>query len=192
MISASPITRLTAFYREGFDRVELTWSVSYLLPEAVTSFDVVRDGTVIDTVSDPALRLYVDPDGAPDMEYQIEAYSDSDVYPLSEIATATADLVPMCLVEGTVIGLDGSPLVGAKVYAAAIEPQSKDNGVWTGLDVGVEVAADASGFFSIPLPQGVRVRIRIPDARVSDNILVPDAGQALLTEIAARRNDYVV
>jgi hypothetical protein len=83
----------------------------------------------------------------------------------------------VCSITGTVSKLDGSPVVGAQVYATVRSTQADQGGqVASGTGVSsaqIEAFTGDAGEFSIQLIQGAVVLLEIPTINLRKEITVP-------------------
>ena len=192
MPEASAITRLFAKWNETHSRVELSWSVSELLPEPVTDVEILRNGGPVAVVQADDMK-YVDRDGLEDDTYILRPHTADpyDPYADSEEVEATSSVVAMCTIQGTLHGLNGSPVVAAEVRARNDVPDVLTGGQSIEVENDLVVTSDTSGVFAIDLPQGIKVRLEIDAIGYTEPITVPEQGSAQLSEIS-RLPDLIV
>lgn len=92
-----------------------------------------------------------------------------------------------CTVSGSVVYLDGTPVVGTQVVAT-MESTDRDQGGQMVDGVGValrpsEAFTDADGIFSLLLVRGARVLLEVPDIKLRKIITVPNVAAIDFAEL---------
>lgn len=123
-----------------------------------------------------ATHEYTDADGVLEDFYAISTIdgvaNESDLSSLRQPINFTG---PICVVEGTLMDLQGVRQSDKTVTARIVSPPegSANHSFVTNQTVSILTGED--GRFSLPLLQGAKVIFEIDDARISDPILIPAA-----------------
>lgn len=140
--------------------------------------------TVTAPVDPEALVEFEDPDGTLSDYYALTTVdsmaNESSKTNYRQPVTATG---PLCVIEGTIINLQGVRMVDAEVTAFLQFPPEDDT-----MNVGItkdpiKTLSGPDGRFSLPLLQKALVRIEIPAISYTQYITVPEKAYALLNEI---------
>jgi len=78
----------------------------------------------------------------------------------------------LCLVYGTLVDIEGDPIVGKPVKAIYKRESSRNDRVGT---ITRQVETDDNGFFTLPLLREADVVLSIPDLQYSELLKIPDA-----------------
>lgn len=91
-----------------------------------------------------------------------------------------------CTISGTIVGLDGEPVIGAEVVASVIASDDLGGQVLSDTLVtsdDIMVVTDEDGEFEIDLLQGATVLFCIAAVRLRKRLIVPCEPQTTLAEL---------
>ena len=182
--------------------IKLTWLPNpesdideYQIWRSSDNFNFTQQAIVPHNLSDPLVfdtgtgRFYwEDPTGTTVLWYKIravDAVGNLSAFTISK--QAGPPLPPICVVFGTVLGIDGEPETEAQVQVFIVDTKKGKEGQFVSSD-GVtsnpaEVFTDDNGFWEANIIRESVVRIVIPKINLDAEITIPDAVSAAITTL---------
>jgi hypothetical protein len=99
--------------------------------------------------------------------------------------------INVCAVTGTLLDLNGAPIVNATVRAGAYSQPllDNDNGIGFASNF-IETFSTSTGTFSINLPQGMVMWLSIPSIGYRNDVTVPTQSTTVFTAITPSDGTY--
>jgi hypothetical protein len=137
----------------------------------------------IATVNDPTTE-YDDPDGTPSDYYAIVTVSSQGFESVkSSYKKAVPTCGPLCIVEGIIVNAQGTRIADAEVRATLQVPPNRISKMVAVNKDPITVYSGSDGRFSLPLLQGILVRLEIPILNYIRMTVIPDKPYVLLNEL---------
>jgi hypothetical protein len=158
-----------------------------LTPRLITETSEDRLIATVPADPDPTAQLeYIDQDGTPSDYYSISTVNSLSVESIkSTYRKAIPTCGPMCVIEGIIMNAQGTRIADSEVTATVqVPPERLNKMIGINRDP-ITVYSGSDGRFSLPLLQGILVRLEIPDIKLIRMIIVPNQAYVFLNDLPA-------
>ena len=133
-----------------------------------------------------ALMEYVDQDGTPSDYYSISTVNSQGVESIkSTYRKSIPTCGPLCVIEGIIMNAQGTRIPDAEVMATVqVPPERISKMIGVNRDT-ITVYSGTDGRFSLPLLQGLLIRLEIPAIKLIRMITVPEKAYVFLNDLPA-------
>ena len=141
--------------------------------------------TWVSIVTMHAISPFLDVDGIPSSLYRVRDDTDPTPSPWSPAFFGQRIYpVQVCTVTGYILNPDLTPKLGSSISIKyPIIARSGGNFISRSIHDGYDIQSDKDGFWSVDLPQGMWVEIKIEDLDLMRRILIPATASATLESL---------